>query len=285
MAWKRSTTGTPYYSRSRRHGHRVITEYIGMDHLAAQVAALDTAVRAERRALTAADRAERDRLTALDTPVERLCLAAAALLAATLTAAGYHRPNRGPWRRRRNSTPNIGGTTPMSQPLPTPTRDEMEDLMTRAAQRDPLALQTIRDLFDQRPELWRALGDLAARAQSALLDVIAQRHPIARAALDRHLATLRAALAGPDPAPLETLLIDRVIACWLQLHHADQEYARRYDLLNLKQSDYYQRRQSRAQQRYLDAIRALMQYRRIGQPTIQVNLSNPPINPPPAANP
>lgn len=279
MAWKRSTTTTPYYSRSRRLGHRIVTEYFGEPALAARVAALDAAVRAERRALTAAERADQTRLATLDTPVAHLSLAANALLAATLTAAGYHRPNRGPWRLRRKSTPTIPGDTPMPDQIPPlPSQADVETLLQRAAQHDPAALKALRDLFDQHPRLWQRLGDLATQAQSALIDVIAQRHPIARAALNRRLATLRTDLTGPDPAPLETLLIDRIIACWLQLHHADQEYAQRYERLSLKQIDYYQRRQSRAQQRYLDAIRALMQYRRIGQPTIQVNLAEQQIN-------
>jgi len=40
-------------------------------------------------------------MEALETPIEELCEATEVLVQAALLAAGYHRHNRGEWRKRR----------------------------------------------------------------------------------------------------------------------------------------------------------------------------------------
>jgi hypothetical protein len=42
--------------------------------------------------------------------------------------------------------------------------------------------------------------------------------------LCRNLELLRAALAGPNPTPIERLLVQRVVACWLQVQNASLRY-------------------------------------------------------------
>ena len=37
----------------------------------------------------------------------------------------------------------------------------------------------------------------------------------------RQCQALTRDLAGPDPTPLETLLVDRIVLCWLHLHYAE----------------------------------------------------------------
>ena len=76
----------------------------------------------------------------------------------------------------------------------------------------------------------------------------------------------------------ERLLVDRVVACWLQVHYADAVYAQGMKDLTFNQGDYYQRRQDRAHRRYLSAIRSLAQVRRLLSPSIQVNIAEQQIN-------
>ncbi|HVK16391.1 MAG TPA: hypothetical protein VM533_05535 [Fimbriiglobus sp.] len=94
MGWDK---GGLYYTRSRRENGRVVREYVG-GGLAGQLAAqLDADERAVRLAEQVADRAEREEVSTLDAPLAELDL----LAEAALLSAGYHRHNRGDWRRRR----------------------------------------------------------------------------------------------------------------------------------------------------------------------------------------
>ncbi len=63
-------------------------------------------------------------------------------------------------------------------------------------------------------------------------------------------------------APLERLLVDRVAACWLQLHHADLAAARMHDE-TAEGSERMRRRQAAAERRYAGAVEALARVRRL----------------------
>jgi len=80
--------------------------------------------------------------------------------------------------------------------------------------------------------------------------------------------------------PLEQLLVDRVVACWLQVQYADAIYAQnaRKGEVTWTDGDYYQRCQDRAHRGYLWAIRSLAQVRRLLASTIQVNIAEQQIN-------
>ena len=101
MAWE-TRRGRRYYYRSVRRGGRVVKEYFGTGRVAELCAQLD-ALTLERRAIERQDRAaERDRCDALEARTLELIELTDALVAATLTVAGYHRHDRGAWRRRRD---------------------------------------------------------------------------------------------------------------------------------------------------------------------------------------
>jgi hypothetical protein len=127
---------------------------------------------------------------------------------------------------------------------------------------DRVALPRLRELTEETPELWDRFGDLAARAETAWVEPAAGENPEARAAVARAVAALKADLAGPDPAPVERLLVERVAACWLQAGYADAAAAQAGDV-GLKQAEFLVRRQNAAQRRYLAALAALTTYWRL----------------------
>jgi hypothetical protein len=65
-------------------------------------------------------------------------------------------------------------------------------------------------------------GELARLSQSTLIAKFSGKNLAFREALSRKLELLRAELAGPGPTPLERLLVERVVSCWLHLHHLEQ---------------------------------------------------------------
>lgn len=98
-----------YLSRRDSSTGRVKKVYLGRgpkaDAAAMELAARRRQREADRQALEAA-RAE---LKAVDTLMHELNEAATVLLEATLSAAGFHRVNYGPWRKRRATANKTNG--------------------------------------------------------------------------------------------------------------------------------------------------------------------------------
>jgi hypothetical protein len=99
--WERRQRGGSYYTRSRKMSGRVVREYVGGGLLGHFAARMDATKRRKREWEAAAWKEERERLEALQASVEELCESAEILARAALLAAGYHRHNRGGWRKRR----------------------------------------------------------------------------------------------------------------------------------------------------------------------------------------
>lgn len=100
MGWEKRGNRDYYYT-AERVGGRVVKRYVGAGRVAELAASLDAITR--EQADTAAEDARRAQadLDALTAAVGPLHDPADALTAAALTAAGFHRPKRGPWRKRR----------------------------------------------------------------------------------------------------------------------------------------------------------------------------------------
>jgi len=95
--------------------------------------------------------------------------------------------------------------------------------------------------------------------------------------LTRKLEALRAELSGANPTPLGRLLVERVVACWLHLHHLELIYAGK-DSLPLPLGTYYQRCLSAAQKRYLASIKTVALVRKLAVPVLQVNIARKQVN-------
>jgi hypothetical protein len=148
----------------------------------------------------------------------------------------------------------------------------------RADRGDQNALAVIGQVFDLVPSVWDAYGDLAAAAENALVELWAPNSALTRVGLRMKLAAMRTDLAGPEASPLERLLAERVVACWLQSYHADFAYARAFKELPPEEAEPYQRRQDRAVRQYLKALRSLADVRRLLVPALQVNIADRQVN-------
>jgi hypothetical protein len=102
---------------------------------------------------------------------------------------------------------------------------ELRALLERAGAGDAAALPALRRAFDEAPELAALLGDLAAHAEQAILTLAAGDNLAAREAIARQAAALRDELTQAGASPLERLLIQRVVLCWLAVNAADIEAA------------------------------------------------------------
>ena len=151
------------------------------------------------------------------------------------------------------------------------TQAELTQLVQRGMTGDRTVLPAIRQLLDTRPVLWQEVDSLAAHVEQAWMALLAGPDLVAQEILVRQLQTLKQELEGPQPTPLERLLIERIAVCWLQVQHADLVATRHGQQF----VTWIQQRQDRLQGRLLAAVKALAQVRKLLRPgpMVQVNIA------------
>jgi hypothetical protein len=96
VSWERRK-GSSYYYRGIREGKRVRKVYLGGAPEAVAAARVD----AERRVHEQAERTARAEVEQLDAQMDRMCRVVQRLMTAVLYSEGFHRHDRGEWRKRR----------------------------------------------------------------------------------------------------------------------------------------------------------------------------------------
>jgi hypothetical protein len=144
--------------------------------------------------------------------------------------------------------------------------EQLHRLVQRAEQGDETVLGELRVALDANPWVWERYGDLGRQSQAAWLLLIAGRNLLLLESTQRKAAQLRAELAGPQPSPLERLLVERIVSSWLQTNYADSAYAQLPKGANPAQHTAALQRQNSAQQRYLQALKALATVRKLLRP-------------------
>jgi len=163
----------------------------------------------------------------------------------------------------------VNATGEQTEPTMSTTLPSLQALVERAQAGDRSSLPELKAALDTNPAIWRQVGDLAAQAQEAWLRLLAGQDLLLEECVRRKLEELRLELVGPDPTPLEALLVERIVACSLQCHYADALYpqargpeataAVRLELM---------RRQESAQRRYLASIKQLALVRKLLKPSL-----------------
>jgi hypothetical protein len=156
---------------------------------------------------------------------------------------------------------------------------EMQDIIRRAKSGDESVMPALRGLLDQIPEIRELLGsEINRTVEYSLCKALAgDKHHAFYEAIKRKLAAMRAELEGDAPSALESLLVDRIAACWLQVHEIDLRYAQAGEC-SQTQMESLVRRQNGAHKRYLSAVKALAVVRKLGIPSIQVNIGKNQLN-------
>src|SRR5918997_1334760 len=150
--------------------------------------------------------------------------------------------------------------------------------MVRAQDGDEGTLPKLREILDGAPSLARKLLDPAKVAERSAVDLYSCKDDLlAQEAIPRVLQQMRSELEGEDPTPLECLLVERIVATWLQVQCYETLYAQNATKMTLAQGEHHQRRIDRAHNRHLSAVRALAQVCRMG-PAMQINIAEKQIN-------
>lgn len=110
-------------------------------------------------------------------------------------------------------------TEPLPPAPPPAELAEIREVVARAKSGDPDAVPRLRELFDRHPLLWRTCGDLAAQAQHSWVALAAGSNLHLNESITRYAAKLRAELSRPSAPEIEALLVERVVATWLEVNY------------------------------------------------------------------
>jgi hypothetical protein len=156
---------------------------------------------------------------------------------------------------------------------------ELEALSQKAENGDKQARRELRRAVrESTPDVVAEASDLSSRSSWLLIKTVAADDPLLEEALEKRLELMRSEIAGVDPSPLEVLLVQRVVSCWLLVEFFEvlmsaQLYRENKNRVPLSYLKHMIRWQESAQRRYLSAIKELVRVRKLqsNTPGIQVN--------------
>jgi hypothetical protein len=272
LAWETRNGRGRYYTRSRRINGQVVREYYGTGLVGSTMARIDERKQARRRQW----QAQRQRLDEIDRPINNLNTLCTSLMHIALHAAGFHRHHCGEWRKRMNK--------PKQKSLTQREKTQIDKLFEQAGAGDHEALAELKTFDERLPaeyvaQLIHQHGNTGECVERYLIGFIAGEDLVKREALHRAADTLRAKLAGPNPSPLESVLIGRIVVSDLHVDAAQIWCAAsEFREVGGRAEECLQRRLSYAHQRFLQACKALAQVRKLLGPSIQVNIAEKQIN-------
>jgi hypothetical protein len=155
-----------------------------------------------------------------------------------------------------------------------PTIEQVAAILERIRDGEHGLLPYLRQALDNHAEIWQRIGDLGCHARSTWLNLVAGRDAGLRECLRRKLEADQAAIAGPDPSPLENLLAARIVLTQLQLDHTDA-LAGQVRETSIRHARFLAERQDRTSRRLLHSIGALIALRRL-TPAAPMALDVPP---------
>jgi hypothetical protein len=133
---------------------------------------------------------------------------------------------------------------------------ELVELVRRAEAEGDAVLPQVRAYFDEHPDVATKMGDVAASARLALIDLAVGGQVVLKEATLRRANELEAELAGPDAAPLEKVLAGHVGTCWLAAAEAELTAANARGAPPAR-ADFLDRRRDRARKRLESAARTM----------------------------
>lgn len=152
----------------------------------------------------------------------------------------------------------------------------------RAADTDKPSAETrkmLDDFLKSDPAIWRAAGDMVEQAARHLIGKAGGSYAV-KSSMSKGWEQLPIDLARPGDGELERLLIQQVVIAWLHLGYIEYQYSTVVTTpdLTIKRGEYWERRLSAAQRRYLRATETLARVRRLQLPAVQVNIGAQQVN-------
>jgi hypothetical protein len=105
------------------------------------------------------------------------------------------------------------------------TQAAFNEMIKLANSGDASAVAQLCELLDGHPWLWQRVGRLAIECQLLLIQQASRGDQLIEQSVTRMLAHMRTNLGESEPTPLEQIVVEQVVTCWLQVQVADKAVA------------------------------------------------------------
>jgi hypothetical protein len=141
--------------------------------------------------------------------------------------------------------------------------DTLRGLMEKTQEGSGTARHDLARMLESKPDEVRSLNwDKSVRTHllhAATLDRDPSRHVI-----PERIAEIKRQLRGDTSSAVEELLIERILTCWTHVFVAEMRWvAKSAQDMPFQAGDYYQRALDRAHRRYVSALKALAEVRKL----------------------
>jgi hypothetical protein len=138
-------------------------------------------------------------------------------------------------------------------------------------------LKVIKKMLIAYPQFSTAIFDAVGTTQRELIKNMAGgSQEVVRMAGEEHITYIRDEMGYHGAPMLEKLLIENIVTCWLRVQHYEQQLSFRQS--NAATIEFWERRLSVAQRRYLAACENLARVRKLKIPAVQMNFGDKQIN-------
>lgn len=139
--------------------------------------------------------------------------------------------------------------------------DAFQKLRVKANHGDPDARHRLIQFMNSNPWLWEKFGNAADHAERSVIEAMTQEEWLTTQCMRHEADAMRKRLLGPSPTPLERVAIERIVATWLQLQHAEMRCAE--PPKDLGWAKYWLRRLEVSNKMYSSAVKSLALVREI----------------------
>jgi hypothetical protein len=140
----------------------------------------------------------------------------------------------------------------------------------------PEDLAALRRFFDEEPELWQAAGNLAKRTLDHLCRTYYQRSAYVQECVLRRVEEMRTNLNYAEASPLERLLVEQILVCYVNLYVLEMDSAGKLCESHSREVGlYWDRRLTGAQRRFRRGCETLARIRKLSRntPALQFNIA------------
>jgi hypothetical protein len=141
---------------------------------------------------------------------------------------------------------------------------------------DKKAIQELQKWLDEHPQIWRVVFDLSYVVEYNLIERMVPEQA-GRQAVHKNVEQIRNDLGYEASPMIERLLIDNVVFAWLRWQWTEYQLVLFMGKGEIRLSvvDFWERRLSAAQRRYLRACETLTRIRHLtsSKPAVQVNIA------------
>lgn len=155
---------------------------------------------------------------------------------------------------------------------------DFADVVKRVYQKkpDPKDIILLQKWIEDTPGFWRIFFDFSLQNQRNTIAKIVD-DKITQASITANIKEIKQKLGYTESAELEKLLIENIVSTWLRLQWTDYQLSAFMgkDSVRFVELEFWERRLSMCQSRYLRACEMLARVRRLlaPRPTVQINLA------------